>query len=81
MLPAQPPRAFAIYAFRVPGPPARGCPARYRPRSSRAGIGVLTLDLGLRTGLRDRPSEDADLAAAWAGRRTRCAASTARRRC
>jgi uncharacterized OsmC-like protein len=46
LLPAQPPRAFAIYAFRLPHTGGPQAPSAIPLALAAVGIGVLTLDLG-----------------------------------
>ena len=62
MLPAQPPRAFAIYAFRSARTTGPGMPSALPSALVGVGIGVLTLDLGSAPPAAGRPSEDTDLA-------------------
>ena len=80
VLPAQPPRAFAIYAFRGARTTGPGTPSALPSALAARGIGVLTVDLGFTpAAATTRPRTPT-----WphcAGRRTRCAASTASRRC
>ena len=62
MLPAQPPRALAIYAFQSARTTGPGMPSALPSALVGVGIGVLTLDLGSAPPYATRPSEEADLA-------------------
>jgi putative redox protein len=61
VLPAWPPRAWAIYAFRGARTTGPGIPSALPSALVALGIGVLTLDLGSAPPYATRPSEDADL--------------------
>lgn len=63
MLPAQPPRAFAIYAFRGARTTGPGIPSALPSALATRGFGVLALDLGSTPSSATTTSEDADLAA------------------
>ena len=63
VLPAPPPRAFAIYAFRGARTTGPGMPSALPAALAARGIGVLTLDLAGPPASATTTSEDADLAA------------------
>ena len=63
VLPAQPPQAFAIYAFRSTRITGPGKPSAIPAALAACGIGVLTLDLGATPSSATTTSDDADLAA------------------
>ena len=63
MLPAQPPRAFAIYAFRSARTTSPGIPSALPAALAAHGIAVLTLDLRSAPSSATTMSQDADLAA------------------
>ena len=63
LLPARPPRAFAIYACRSARTTGPGMPSAIPSALAAAGIGVLALDLGRPQASATTTSEDADLLA------------------
>ena len=63
VLPAQPPRAFAIHAFRSARTTDPGIPSALPAALAAHGIGVLTIDRRFPPAPATTTSEDADLAA------------------
>ena len=80
VLPAQPPRDFAIHAFRSARTTDPGIPSALPAALAAHGIGVITLDLRVTPA----PPPPRPRTPTWphcARGRTRCAANTPSRRC
>ena len=81
LLPAQPPRAFAIYAFRGARTTGPGMPSALPSALADRGIGVLTLDLGSAPSRRRDHAEDRRPGRGAPGGGHAARPSTASRRC